>query len=263
MEFRRAFDPVRALGVAWNLMMRAPLTLLVGGILIWLTSDGGIRFNVELDAKSFEDPRFLVAGGVLGAAFCCVAFALFLFNCLLQVGFAGAVQRVMVTGEERFADLFKERGLWLAMILARVLRLFLSGFSFLPVVFLAGGPILIGVAVDLRPVGIAAGVLFALCYMPIWIYVLLGLVLVEQAVAVESKNPVEALQRSWELASGNRLHLLLFTIVTGVVSIAGLLLCCVGVLLTSAWSYVAWYESYIRLTLPAPEEGMWVDRSSA
>lgn len=262
MEFRRAFDPVRALSAGWTLMMRAPLTLVVGGILIALTDpDASSVYNI--DEESFDEPWHLFTGGMLAGASCCVGVALFVFNCLLQVGFAGAVQRVMVTGEERFADLFQERGLWLTMIVARAIKLFLKVFSFLPVVFLAGGPILIGSATDLLPVGVAAGVLFALCYVPIWVYVLLGLSLVEQAVAVESKNPVEALQRSWELARGNRLHLLLFAIVTGVVTITGVLLCCVGVVFTSAWSFVAWYEGYIRLTLPEPEEGMWVDRRSA
>ena len=257
MEFRRAFDPVRALGSAWTLMIRAPLTLIGGGILITLTDcDFTSGVSAARDEEVWRDPRVLAAGGVA----CCLGLLLFLFNCLLQVGFAGALQRVMVTGEQRFSDLFKDRGLWLGMVVARVIKFFLLLFSFLPFFFLCVAPILIAAALGLPAVGVVAGGIFALCYLPIWVYVLLGFLLVEQAVAVESKNPVEALQRSWELARGNRLHLLLFAIVTTIVELAGLLLCCFGVLFTSAWSYAAWYESYVRLTLPQPAEGMWVDR---
>jgi hypothetical protein len=122
-----------------------------------------------------------------------------------------------------------------------------------------GGPLLLANALDVETLGAVAAVFFGVAYIPIWCFVILGLVLVEQAVAVESLAPVAALQRSWDVAKGNRFSLLVFLVVTVIVEMAGLLACCIGFLFTAAWSYTAWYEAYIRFALPSPPEGMWVD----
>lgn len=262
MEFRRAFDPVRALSSSWTLMLRAPLALILGGIMLALTEGdfgSGVHWSGEED---WDDPEAMAAGAI-GLVCCCIGFGIWIFNCLLQVGFAGALQRVMVTGEERFSDLFKERGLWLGMVLARLLKFVIIFASFLPFFVMIGGPLALGHGLDVWPLGVIAAVFFGLAYVPIFFYVILGLALVEQAVAVESLAPVAGLQRSWEVAKGNRLSLFVFLLVTVIVEIAGLLACCVGVLFTSAWSYTAWFEAYIRFALPPPEEGMWIDSAEA
>lgn len=238
-------------------MMRAPLTLIVGGILLSLT-EGDSYSGVHYSGEDWDDPEALAAGAV-GLLCCCIGLGIWVLNCLMQVGFAGATQRVMVTGEERFSDLFRERGLWLSMVLARILKFALIVAATLPFLFMIGGPLLLADALDSEGLGAIAAVFFGLAYFPIWFFVFLGLVLVEQAVAVESLAPVAALQRSWEVAKGNRFSLLVFLIVTFLVQLAGLLACCVGVLFTAAWSYTAWYEAYIRFALPAPAEGMWSD----
>jgi len=145
------------------------------------------------------------------------------------------------------------------MILARLLKFALLAAATLPFLFMIGGPILLAKALDVETLGAVAAVFFGLAYVPIWFFVILGLVLVEQAVAVESLSPVAALQRSWEVAKGNRIPLLWFLFLTVLVELAGMLACCVGILFTAAWSYTAWYEAYIRFALPAPAEGMWID----
>ena len=38
MEFGRAYSPVRALKVAWQLVRRAPATMLLGGLILFLFS---------------------------------------------------------------------------------------------------------------------------------------------------------------------------------------------------------------------------------
>ena len=147
------------------------------------------------------------------------------------------------------------------MLLARFLKALVGACALLPIGVIAGGPIVLGELLGQEELGILAGVLLGLLYVPIWIYILLGLVLVEAAVALEAKDPVQALQRSWQIASGNRIQLLLFWVVTYVVGFSGVCLCCVGVLFTGAWTSVALVESYARFALPAPEGGWWIDRA--
>lgn len=259
MDFRQAFDPVRALGSAWRLILHAPLTLIAGGAFIALTGGGIHNFGF-----SFEDERLhwygLLAVGSIVLVACCFGLILWTINSFLHVGLARATLRVMATGTESFADLIEGRELWVPMLLARFLKAMVGGFAVLPLGVIAGGPIVLGSLLDLEELGILAGILLGLLYVPIWIYIVLGLVLVEEAVALEGKDPIQAIQRSWQIASGNRIQLLLYCIVSYVVAFSGVCLCCIGVLFTSAWTSVAWIESYARFALPAPGAGWWIDR---
>ena len=202
----------------------------------------------------------LAAGSIVLVA-CCFGLILWTINSFLRVGLARATLRVMATGTESFADLLEGRELWMPMLLARFLKALVGACALLPIGVIAGGPIVLGELLGQEELGILAGVLLGLLYVPIWIYILLGLVLVEAAVALEAKDPVQALQRSWQIASGNRIQLLLFWVVTYVVGFSGVCLCCVGVLFTGAWTSVALVESYARFALPAPEGGWWIDRA--
>jgi hypothetical protein len=259
MELRQAFDPVRALGVTGRLLVAAPVTLLLGGLILVLT-DAEVHTVGRVDWGDLH-PRLLLPL-LLGAGALCTALVLLVFNSLLQIGYAGAIQRVLVTGEERFKDLFQDRGLWLTMILARLLKWALLLCCALPFSVLAGGPVFVGELLGVRVLGVVAAAVFSLAYLPVWAYVVLGLLLVEELVAIESRSPTEAMQRSWEIAEGNRLQLLLYLIVVKVVELSGFFLCGVGVLLTKPWARAAWYESTIRLVLPEPEGGIWADRTA-
>lgn len=81
--------------------------------------------------------------------------------------------------------------------------------------------------------GLALMLIFGL---PIWTYVSMGVYLGDRLLIFEGHRPVEALELSWELASGNRLPLLVFRLVcTGYKALGillGLLFCGVGVLVT-------------------------------
>ncbi len=264
MDFRTAFDPVRALGSAWRLMMRAPLTLIVGGIVIGLTEGGGCHSaGVQFDESGQFHPFAAMLAGSIVLVACCFGLALWVVNSLLHVGFARAVLRVASTGEERFGDLIEGRELWVSMLVARFLKGLIDVFALLPIGVIGAGPIVLGHALDIEGVGIVVGVVLTLLYLPIWIYVVLGLALVEQAVAIEGKDPVQALQRSWQIARGNRIQLLIYVVVGAVVSFAGVCACFVGVLVTSAWVLVARTESFARFALAVPEGGWWADRPAA
>ena len=50
MDFGRAYDPLRALGVAARLLARAPLTLVVGGALVVLTDVDSRQGKLSMEA---------------------------------------------------------------------------------------------------------------------------------------------------------------------------------------------------------------------
>jgi hypothetical protein len=99
--------------------------------------------------------------------------------------------------------------------------------------------------------------------LPVWIYVSMGVYLGDRLVVLEGLTPVNALERSWGLAHGNRISLLIFRLVlvgTKIVSVlVGFLLCGVGVLLTwplgKAIAEAALSEAVLvqRLKTPFPE----------
>ena len=256
MDFGRAYDPLRALGVAARLLARAPLTLVVGGALVVLTD---VELHASLESRAF---------GMLDVSFgCCVGLLALTLGCLLQIGYAAALERVMVTGEEEFRDLFLDRGLWLSLFLTRLLQWGIGALLSLPWLVLVGVPAWIGHLIGWERVGWLAGAVFAIAYLPIWGYAMLGLFLVREAVVIEGKAPAEALERSWQLADGRRGELLVYAIVTKVAGYSGLLACGVGLLVTKPWALAARYESYLRFARAGawarggqPEP--WIDRSA-
>jgi len=276
MDFRQAFDPFRALGVSYRLLRRAPLTLLLGGFLLAVTdlaNSAEFQGRFGWDQIGFGDRIRLTW---ISPVFCGLWILLFPIHSLLLVGYPGALQRVMVTGEQRFKDLFQDRGLWLSMVLARLMKLALVLLTLLPFYVLIGVPVFVAGRMDIGWLGVTAAVLFSLAYLPVWGYVMLGFLLVEGAVAIEGKRPIEAVQRSWQVAEGNRLRLLLYLLVmigleivsSLILALVLLLTCCLGLplvvilsFLPAIWIEAAWFESYLRFALPAPPEGNWVDRA--
>jgi hypothetical protein len=95
----------------------------------------------------------------------------------------------------------------------------------------------------------------AAAYFFVYLYVILGVSMWRQAIAIEGLGPLQALRRSWELASGHRLRLALFWIVLSLVKFVGFwggLLMCIcgvvpGVVLSITLVQVAQFESYLAL----------------
>lgn len=249
MHFRVAYDPWRALGGAWKLVPRAPTTLVVGALLLFLLEGAALGFSFDEGSLS---------SGVLvppfAAGCCCLGLLLWLASCLLSIGLASAVESAARGERERFTCLFEPRERFLAMVLARLGKWLAWLVASLPFVVMIGGPIAVGGALDLEVLGGVVGVLGGLAYLPLWFYLVLGLTLVEEAVAFEGRDPVAAFRRSFELARGNRLQLLMYVLVMLVVHLGGFCLCLVGIFLTGPWTRLAWYESFQRLgEVRAPE----------
>ena len=111
----------------------------------------------------------------------------------------------------------------------------------------------------------AAGGVALFTLVPAMFYVQLGLSLGTHAVVFEDEGPIGALERSWELTSGNRLWLLLFGFVMfllmmGMV-LGGVMALCIGVFVfvpigRSVVDF-GYTESFLMLTRPPEERAAW------
>lgn len=243
MPFRQAYDPFRALGGAWQLVTRAPATLIVGALLLCLCDHWGLGLR-------FEDghPAFLLWAAPL-FTLCCLAFlGLWVLSCVLTLGLAQGVRRAARGEPERLGVLFETSGRLFDLLLASLLRGLAWLAVALPCGVLVAGPIALGAAFDLEALGLVLGILGGLAYLPLAVWLWLGLVLVPEAVAFEGRAPLAAFRRSFELARGNRLQLLFQALVLWLLSVGGFCLCFVGVFLTAPWARLAWFESFYRLS---------------
>jgi hypothetical protein len=255
MHFREAYDPFRALRSAWDLLWKAPLVLLVGGLLLYWTwpSDSGpaaVQFEQRSDGRidPVDAARFVAAAGFA----CCFAIAVFLFHALLRIGFARVVERVASGAKADFGELFTPRGLFGSMVGTLLLVLVILLASFAPLALVAAATYLAHATIEVDLVTVAVAVLGAPVALAVFAYVMLGVVLAPDAVAFEAMRPTEAIARSWILTRGNRWCLFLYLLILGITRWAGLLLCCVGSLVTIPWTMTAGRESYLRMVRDDP-----------
>ena len=256
----QAFNPIRALESAWKILMKAPLPMWVGGlILVVVQSAAGMGGNPNFNLKfhGWDAAAVVLIPLVLIAL--AVGVAVSLVISWLSVGYFNGVATVMRTGDVEFEKLFDARGRWLSMFLTRLLQGFLV---FLSILTLGIGPIMGVIAHEALGldggVGVAVGALGFLVCVPICVYVVLGLALAPYAAALEDVNPIEAIARSWTLASGNRLMLLVFLLATILIVFVGLLMCCVGVLPASILVEVMWVEAYVQATQVDNFDEWWI-----
>jgi hypothetical protein len=260
MNFGTAYDPFRALQGSWGLLKRAPATVLIGGVLLAFTDggcSGGNQYVID-GGESFNGVEVAVIVAV-AALVLAISIAFWLFACLLKVGFPRAIEKVLETGREDIGTIFQSNGRWAAMVVASLLQILATFAAAVPMVALFAIAAVVGAGMDLGGAGLVITIASGLLGLPIFIYVALGLSLVPQAVALEGLDATQALERSWTLVKGNRLQLLFFYVVTGVFSMLGFLACCVGVFFTSALSYAANAEAYLRLVRVRETQANWVE----
>jgi hypothetical protein len=239
MRFRDAYDPFRALGGALALIRRAPLTIVTGALLVVICQPS---FSIQLRHLHRD---WVVA---LVCALCSLSVVLYGLLSLFSLGFATALERVAVKGEERMGDLFRARGRFWSMLFGQLLSTLLAGLALVPFLLFAAALGVMAGSLGGDEAGVAVGVLAFLVVSPGWIYLLLGLALAPHAIAFERMAPFEAVARSWGLVRGNRLWLFWYLLVQLVFVALGLCCCVVGVFATSAVSTIAGYEAYLRLT---------------
>jgi hypothetical protein len=190
-----------------------------------------------------------------------------LLSAWLSIGLANATEKTLVLGSARFEELFVSHGRFFDMVLVRVLRFLILLAVAIPFAMVGLAGAMIATTGHVDDGLIALGVVLSwLVYIPFYLFVALGLSLAIQAVAIEGLQPTQALRRSWSLASGNRLRLLVYWLTLCVFTLIGFCLCCVGVFVTGALAQVAANESYLQLvksTAPAAAPSNSSERAGA
>lgn len=268
-----AFSPSRAISHGWAALKREPVGMLLGAFLLSIVEGGGGGGGNNLGNLGntggssgpdwggtsdwsqsmngfgdLDDPAFL---GVMAVALSCVCGLQLLFwlaASFLKPGYMQLHRELLVDGVSSPGKLFGGGSQFKAMAMWKLLK-GLIGLGVAVVALAPGGAMLgIGAAGDNQPLMIAGGGLMVLLAGPVLVYVGLGMMLGEHAVALEELGPVDALERSWELARGNRVSLFLYGLLTGLFHIVGLMLCCVGVLGTKAMIDFGTTEAYLLAT---------------
>jgi hypothetical protein len=261
MTAAHAFNPIRSVESAWKLLLKAPLPLAVGGlILVIVQGVMGAGYQFTFSPGSSWHPGFSVA--VLAPLLFLsagISIAVMAVVSWLSVGYYNGVQEVMYRGDTEFEKLFDPRGRWLSMFLTRLLQGFLG---FLAAMLLGIGPLAAVIMHEAggldEDVAVAAGFISGLLLAPIWAYLTLGLMFAPYAAAFEEIGPFDAIARSWELARGNRWMLVVFALGSAAVALVGLAMCCVGVLPASILIEVMWVEAYVRAVRGDEVDGWWV-----
>lgn len=97
----------------------------------------------------------------------------------------------------------KALGYYILLILASLPAL--VAFAFGGVLSILGGPL-----------GILVGILVGIVLAILTVYVWLGLVLVIYVISLEDKGIIDSVKYSWELAEGNRIYLLLISVLISI-----------------------------------------------
>jgi hypothetical protein len=240
MTFADAYDPICALQSAWRLIGRSPAPLLVGGMLLTFFGDSPWA-TFKFDGHHFAH----LIPALFGLGLCC-GLGWLLLQSWISIGLANATGKTLFLGESRFDDLFESKGRFFDMVLTRVL-LWLIGFATaVPVILIVLFAAIGGESLDVDEgliVLVAVGAVIV--WLPIFLYVNLGVSLATMAVAIEGAKPTEALKRSWDIVHGQRLRLFVYWL-----TLIGLCCCCIGILFTGALAHIAANESYLQLVKP-------------
>ena len=251
----RAFNPIRALESSWRLLNRAPLPLWLGGLILALVDLMGQSGGRVSGNEAREWAILIVFFGLIMWVVTSLASA------YLSAGYFSTVRDVMRTGSAEFEDVFKARGRFLALFLARIARGLLLLCGLLPAAIPPTIALMLHAGLGLEDdAAVLFGILGVLAYVPVFVYIALGLSFVDYAVVLDGASIGDAMSRSWQLARGNRLRLLLLLLSSIALVIIGLMLCCVGILPAVILIHVMWCEAYVQATRDGHDpESWWVD----
>ena len=259
MRFEQAYDPLRCLNSAWSLLKRTPGTVFLGvlgplGVQYALSS--GVQLLMLPMLVALQDrskgiqPGFAAVLIAIGSS---LAIAQLVFMTWIDIGFARAIRAALATSQEQMKTIFGGGDRLGTLLLA---RLFIGLLVLLVYGLMVGALLVLGVLSTTSTMhGLAkAGALgFMAATFLALIYVFLGLQFVTPFVAFEQCSASEAIQRSWELAAGKRLRLVLFWIYLTLVLVAGLLVCLVGLLVALPLVETMRLEAFVAFRYPKLE----------
>lgn len=267
-----AFDIGQAITSGVEALKRQPVGLLLGAFLLTITDgggggtggnsgsgsyggEGGPGSQISDALASLGGAEAAVIAVVFGCVLCC-GIGIFLFRSWLEPGYLRLHRDLVITGAGEIGTLFGAKDVFLRVALWKLLSAVI-GVGTVVVAVLPGAALLgAGYAMDESSgMMIAGGVLMGVIGTPAFIYVELGLWMGSRAVALDGMAPMDALERSWSLARGNRIHLLIFYVVTAVFTALGLVACCVGVFATRAITDVGTTRAFLVATRPEQAGG--------
>lgn len=228
-------DVLRPVAV-WAQMGGPELTFILGILVVTMICVGAIVIAMTV-ARAFVRP------GVIR-----------LHSHVLQTAETDSIA-VVFSGSDRFLHMLG----WEFMVM-------LIDLVVLVLAAIPGGIVLgIGIGMDIVPLSIVGSLLIALFFIAALLYVNLGLAFGPHLITLEERSPVDALKRSWMLARGNRFWLFLFLLCGAVIkflaALVGLLMCCVGLLVTvpAAQAIIdfAFTESFLMFTRGEEVSGYW------
>lgn len=300
-----AFDPGRGISHGIEAIKRIPIQLWLGGAILMFADGGGggcsggdptqimklfgedgggswdtgggfdFDFSAGLEALQAGfavDPMTLLAGAggvglVLGLVCCFLGLGLMLFalRSFILPGWYRLHEECLRTGGGEFSTLFSGQDLFLKMLLWGLLKGVIL-FAVTLVAVIPGGLLAVGGAVlESGPVAALGAVLAVGCWLAGALYVMPGLAFGGHAMTFDGLAVMDGLSRSWDLARGNRLRMILFFLVLGLVNlaaaVAGVCMLCVGVFVTSPLARggtdLAVTEAYLLLTRGLEIEEDW------
>lgn len=173
------------------------------------------------------DPMAALAG--MGVVSFAISICGMILQLWLQLGLHSICLKTLQGFEADLADLFRQG----PRLLAAVAQIALIYLALIPV-FGIPAAIVFGIGAGFESMGVAAAIaggIFVILFLPIAVYVGLGLFGMQiELVGDPSAGPIEAMKRSWAIASGYRLNIFLYMLVASVLMFAGILACCVGLI---------------------------------
>ncbi|MCB9780763.1 MAG: hypothetical protein H6742_19500 [Alphaproteobacteria bacterium] len=237
MDFDAAFDPFRALRHGMEAFKREPAPVIAAGFLMFLLDacqGQGNRVQNPPQGTGMDEEMAMVFLAI--ACFACgLGLVVFAIKAFVEPGAWRVGARMTQDGTSGMDVLFSGKDAWLPMLGYKLLMGVILLGVFVVSAAPGGGLLALGALPAMDGGGepnvplLAAGVfLIALIALPVTIYVTLGLQLGNLAISLDGVGTMEALDRSWTMAKGNRFRLFWFNLVHSFVGFAGFMLCCVG-----------------------------------
>ena len=276
MDARAAFDVERCYRRAWAAFQRQPVGLLLGSFLLWITNGGGGGGNYSLpdlgDGSGSDSPASMgegardalnqlqsmvgtaelaLIGGILACVFVVIGLVL-VFRAWLLPGYLRLQRACLLDEDAPIGILFGGGDALVRMIGWQLLRGVIGMGTFVVSALPAAAIVVLtlsGEGTQLRMMGLGAASLVALItIVPASVYVGLGMVLGDRYIALGNSDVMDALDRSWDAASGNRIQMLVFVVLTWLPNLLGCLACCIGMVFTQCLQSMSLTEAWLVLT---------------
>jgi hypothetical protein len=229
-----------------------------GGVVLQFGGQGPDLEQMVMDAGG--DPAALLK--VLGALFAAslvlstlVNLALWLARTWLLAGQLRVYRELLLETEPQASTLFSGANVYGSMLLGGALVWLIStgtyaltGAPAAPFFVWAWQSFEAGDIMTAQYWCLAGLLVLGIVTVPLATYVWAGVVFVQHAIALDGLGVLDALEKSWSLAAGNRIRLVNFGFIAFFFGGMGTIVCCIGRFYTQLVADVAWTEAYLRAT---------------